>query len=60
MRIAPKEHSINALAWRCLIGPAAVLDGIIGTLTLGKVMGGFTFATTRRLALSRILHLKEI
>ena len=42
-----------------LFGPAAILDGVIGTLTFGKVIGGFVLATTRRLALSRINSLRK-
>jgi hypothetical protein len=50
------EPHWRAWAWKILVGPAALLDGLCETLTLGFVGVGAKLAATRRLAQSRACH----
>jgi hypothetical protein len=54
MRVNLKiEETVKAWAWRCLLGPAMLLDGFLSTLTLGTVSVGAALEVSRRLAMAR-------
>jgi hypothetical protein len=37
IRINSSEKSLKSFGWKILMGPAGVIDGIVGTLTLGYI-----------------------
>lgn len=47
------EQTAAAWAWRALLGPAMLLDGLLSTLTLGTLSAGFALEVSRRLARAR-------
>ncbi len=53
------EQTAEAWAWRALLGPSMLLDGIISTLTLGALSLGATLKVSRRLAMARFEALME-
>jgi|688.fasta_scaffold2571403_2 hypothetical protein len=54
MRVNRKnEQTAKAWAWRCLMGPAMLLDGLLSTLTIGTVSVGASLEVSRRLAMAR-------
>lgn len=54
MKFKPTDVSIKAWLLRWAIGPASLLDGIIGTITFGTVSLGFAFEVSKALAAHRI------
>ena len=60
MRINRKtEQTARAWAWRCLLGPAMLLDGLVSTLTLGTLSVGAALEVSRRLSIARFESIKE-
>lgn len=49
-----KEPSIKAWAFRLLLGPASLLDGIVETLTFGFYGVGARLEVSKMLAMARI------
>lgn len=49
-----KEPTRKALAWKLLLGPASLLDGLFETLTLGRYGIGARLAAAKNLARARI------
>lgn len=54
IRISRKEPSVRCYFFRWLVGLAAILDGLVATLTLGIITSGFTLEAARYLALKRM------
>ena len=52
------EQTSAAWAWRALLGPAMLLDGLLSTLTIGTVSVGAALEVSRRLAMARFAGLK--
>ena len=52
------EQSAAAWAWRALLGPAMLLDGLLSTLTLGTLSVGAALEVSRRLAMARLLAME--
>lgn len=50
-----REPSLTAYAYRALLGPAHLLDGVVLTVTLGFVVPRFSFEVARRLARTRMI-----
>ena len=53
------EQTVEAWAWRALLGPAMLLDGLLSTLTLGTLSVGAALEVSRRLAVARFAGMKE-
>lgn len=47
------EQTAAAWAWRALLGPAMLLDGLLSTLTLGTLSVGAALGVSRRLTMAR-------
>lgn len=47
------EQTAAAWAWRALLGPAMLLDGLLSTLTIGTLSAGTALKVSRRLAMAR-------
>jgi len=54
LRFKPTDVSFKAWLLRWAIGPAAILDGIVGVITLGTVLVGCSLAVSRILARHRM------
>lgn len=48
------EPTKKAWAWRLLLGPAAILDGLVETLTLGRYGVGAKLSAAKNLARARL------
>ena len=49
-----REPGVKSWLFRCMLGPACILDGIAGTVTLGYVHLGFSLRVARKLTNARI------
>lgn len=49
-----REPGVKSWLFRCMFGPACILDGIVGTVTLGYVNMRFSLWVARKLAFARI------
>jgi hypothetical protein len=49
-----KERDIKTFAWRMLMGPAQIIDGLVYTFTLGCVAAGLSLKVARRMMQSRL------
>jgi hypothetical protein len=52
------EQTAVAWAWRSLLGPAMLIDGVLATLTLGTLSVGAALEVSRRLAMARFAGMK--
>lgn len=48
------EKSVMAWVLRALVGPAAIVDGVVATLSIGSLSTGCALAVARKLALVRM------
>lgn len=48
------EKTLAAWAWRVLLGPALLLEGLLQTVTLGTIYTGAVVRVASRLARARI------
>lgn len=48
------EPNLRAYAYRALLGPAHLLDGVVLTVTLGFVIPRFSLEVARRLGFTRM------
>lgn len=49
-----REPNLGSWAYRMLVGPAMVIDGLVHFITLGYVSLGLSLAATRKLAWQRL------
>jgi hypothetical protein len=49
------EKSAKSWAWRSLLGPAMIIDGICSALTVGTVSLGMSLEVARKLAKERFV-----
>lgn len=49
-----REKSVMAWVLRALVGPAAIVDGVVATLSIGSLSTGCALAVARKLALVRM------
>lgn len=47
------EKTLSAWGWRCLLGPAMVIDGLLCAATFGTVNSGASLSVARRLSQAR-------
>ena len=50
------EPNKTAYAWKLMLGPASLLDGIVETVTLGRYGIGARYTVARNLARSRMVR----
>ena len=61
MRVNRKfEQTAAAWAWRGLLGPALMLDGLLSMLTIGTLSIGAALEVSRRLTKARIRGIRQV
>jgi hypothetical protein len=54
-----REKTLKGWLWCALLGPAQLIDGAIATITVGSFSLGLQLEISRRLAKSRIEHVRS-
>ena len=58
--ILKQENNLKSWAWRSLLGPSSIVDGVVETLTLSTFNFNLKYKIATKLAKSRYNHNKSL